>query len=174
MINDSYLDFLRDRINEIRSAIFFNLSNSRFKLPTTIISVLKADKQGHLWFFLPFPEIHLEEEDKIFPAQLDFYRKGKAFSLKVNGMANVILDSKSEDLQEEFTYLKNEMSYDRLILIKLQVACVEYSEHVTQAKSWIENKLLQLLNWFHHSAMSLIRIEREIYQESLKNTVWKF
>jgi hypothetical protein len=175
MINDTYLDFIRDRINEIRSAIFFNLSNAAFKLPTTIISVLKADKHGHIWFLLPFPEVRLEEEDKIFPARLDFYRKGKAFSLKVSGSANVILSEEFEEFQEEFPYFKNEMSYNRLMLIKLKVGFVEYSERVIRAKGWIENKLLQFLNWLHlFSTKTLIRVDRPIFQESLKYTEWKF
>jgi hypothetical protein len=39
MLNDIQVSFLRDRIQEIGSALFSNTGNTAFKLPTSIINV---------------------------------------------------------------------------------------------------------------------------------------
>jgi hypothetical protein len=174
MINDNYVDFLRDRINEIRSAIFFNLSNSPFKLPTAIISVLKTDQQGQIWFFLPAPEMHLEEEDFIFPARLDFYRKGKSFYLTVNGTANATFDLENTGLCDELPGLESEIACKRFLLIKLKIACVEYSEKVTKVKNWLDNTLIHFFDSCQNLFSAFVRKIKEVYYENLKNTAWRF
>ncbi len=60
------LDFLRDRIHEIRSALFANTSNEAFKLPTCIISALNIDNEGNVCFFIHRPDLYMEEYDMEF------------------------------------------------------------------------------------------------------------
>lgn len=140
MLSDIHIGFLRDRIQEIGSALFFNTGNATFKLPTSIVSVLKVDEEGNLWFFLHNPDLFITEGDKEFPARLDFYRKGKPFFLQVSGEAQVITD------QGSITQLAGYMpelqlpSFDRVMLVKVRVehaACYEQRERsVGWLQSW--------------------------------------
>lgn len=128
MVNEIPLDFLRDRIHEIRSALFANTSNQAFKLPTCIISALNIDNEGQVCFFIHRPELYMEERDKEFPARLDFYRKGKPFFLKISGQAQLISDSHE---MCDYIGLPGNVklpSLARLLLVKVKVMQAEYFE----------------------------------------------
>ena len=74
------LPFIREKIQELRSALFFSQSSSLLRMTTTIISIVKVDEVGQIWFYVPRPRQALHEFDREFPARLEFFRKGKAFS----------------------------------------------------------------------------------------------
>lgn len=140
MLSDIQLDFLRDRIQEIGSALFTNTSNAAFKLPTSIISVLRVDEAGNILFFLHNPDLFIDESDKEFPARLDFYRKGKPFFLQVSGQAwvvtsrdeiNALLDGAPEHRVNVFS---------RVMLVKVRVEHAAYYEQrertVSRLQAW--------------------------------------
>jgi hypothetical protein len=140
MLNDIQVGFLRDRIQEIGSALFSNTGNTAFKLPTSIINVLRVDAAGNIWFFLHSPEWFMDETDKEFPAKLDFYRKGKPFYLQVSGQALIITE---EQQINELTATIPELtthSFNDVMLIKVRVehaSCFEHRERtVSRLQSW--------------------------------------
>ena len=61
MATNQQLNFLQEKIQEIGSAIFFNLSDSVLKLPTSIVTTLKVDDYGYVWFFIQKPRQSLKE-----------------------------------------------------------------------------------------------------------------
>ena len=81
------LNFLKEKIQEIGSAIFFNQSDSVLKLPTSIVETVKVDDFGLVWFYVQKPRQDLREFDKEFPVRLDFFRKGKSYFLQIEGKA---------------------------------------------------------------------------------------
>src|SRR5438045_1025429 len=81
------LNFVKEKIQEIGSAIFFNQSDSVLKLPTSIVETVKVDEFGLVWFYIQKPKQDLREFDKEFPVRLDFFRKGKNYFLQVEGKA---------------------------------------------------------------------------------------
>ena len=134
------LDFLRDRIHEIRSALFANTSNEAFKLPTCIISALNIDNEGNVCFFIRRPDVYMEEYDMEFPAKLDFYRKGKPFFLKISGMAQVVKD---QDEMLNYIGLPGNVdlpSLSKLLLVKVKVEQAEYFE-ARHKQHWQWNNL---------------------------------
>src|SRR5438309_1119225 len=90
--DESTTKFLQERIEEIGSAIFYNLSDSVLKLPTSVITSLKVDEYGFVWFCVQKPTQKLSEFDQEFPVKLDFYKKGKGYFLQVIGRGFVVTD----------------------------------------------------------------------------------
>jgi general stress protein 26 len=131
---------MRDRIQEIGSALFFNTGNSMFKMPPSIISALRVDDQGNIWFFLHKPDFFIEEADKEFPAKLDFYRKGKPFYLLVSGKAQVITDAQEIDALVDMAPEQRDLAMEKVMLVKVQVVHAEYYEQklrtVGKVESW--------------------------------------
>lgn len=82
---------IRSRINEIRSALFFNEGGYPGVYSAGIISALEVNDEGQILFFINKPEFMLTE-DRRFPARLEFYRKGKPFFIKVKGVAEILTD----------------------------------------------------------------------------------
>ena len=71
------LCFLKEKIQEIGSAIFFNLSQSVLKFPTSIVETLKVDDFGFVWFSIQKPKQDLREFDMNFLFALIFLKKVK-------------------------------------------------------------------------------------------------
>jgi hypothetical protein len=150
MLSDIHLGFLRDRIHEIGSALFFNTGNAAFKWPATIISALKVDDHRNILFFLHKPDLFMEEGDKKFPARLDFYRKGKPFFLQVSGKASVITDEQEINELVDMAPEIKAQALARVMLVKVQVLHAAYFEQREHAVS-------KLQTWWHALCSYLFR-----------------
>src|ERR1051326_9179490 len=90
MLPQSDLQFLQQKIQELKNALFFSQNTSLLRIATTIVSVIKVDELGQMWFFVPRPQQALHEFDREFPVRLEFFRKGKEFFLHVSGKAFIV------------------------------------------------------------------------------------
>lgn len=138
---DHNLPFIRNRITEIGSALLFSLSNELIRFPASIISVLKVDDDGHLWFFAKRPVMHLSQQEQCFPARLQFYRKGKPFYVEVVGFASVAED---KEIINGFSGIQTELAdiaMQNLMLVKLKINKAIYHEPkaVRRPKNFVED-----------------------------------
>jgi len=149
MLSETNLPFLQEKISDLRSALFFSLSNAVLKMPTTIVTALKVDEVGQVWFFVNRPMQHIQEFDKEFPARLEFFKKGKNFYLKIMGKACIVNDpeevnglvSVSEDIKTKAMY--------QLVLVKVKIQSVEYMENTpSETNSWVNSLRMQYNKWF--------------------------
>ena len=127
MINHSSfsnLPFLQEKIQELKNALFFSQNCSVLRMATTIVSILKVDELGQLWFFVPRPRQALHEFDREFPVRLEFFRKGKGFYLHITGKAYIV-DDPEEVNSLLFEDLKDQMS-GNIVLIKVKMGKVDY------------------------------------------------
>src|SRR5687767_7328396 len=122
MTNDNNLQFIRDKVYQLRSAIMYSMSNGLVKIPNHIVTAIRVDDQGHLWFLAKRPAQHLSECEQTFPARLHFYRKGVNFFLEISGKA-MIVTNESTQLNENTT----DTTYDRPVLIKMTMVNIEYA-----------------------------------------------
>ena len=90
MLSDKNLHLLQGKIQELRSALFYSLSNSVLKLPTSIVTALKVDGEGQVWFFVSRPRQQFSPAEQQFPARLEFYKKGKHSLVKIIGRASIV------------------------------------------------------------------------------------
>ena len=144
MLTENQLNFFREKIQELRSALFFNTSNAVLKLPPCIISTLKVDEAGQVWFFVNRPGQYLHEFDKEFPAKLNFFRKGKRFFLNLTGKAFIISDP--EELNE-LVSVDDEVKQKamvNMVLIKFKITNVHYDERPVRGTSLAQKLRLQI------------------------------
>lgn len=149
MIAETHLPFLQQKISDLRSALFFSLSNAVLKMPTTIVTALKVDEVGQVWFFVNRPMQQIQEFDKEFPARLEFFKKGKPFYLKIMGKACIVNDpeelnglvSVSDDVKIKAMY--------QLVLVKVKIQSVEYMENIPETTNrWLVSMKNQVTRWF--------------------------
>ena len=142
-----------DKIKNLGSAIFFNLSDAVLKLPTSIVSIVHVDEFGYLWFFIQKPPQHINEFEKEFPVKLDFFRKGMSYSLQALGKGNIITDP--EEVLLITSHIEETRPYDpeKTILIKVKLSRVDCFENITtQKSSWLHNAISTLQSWiFPHA-----------------------
>ena len=143
------LVFLQEKIEQIGSAIFFNQSESVLKLPTSLVSNIKVDDFGYLWFFVKKPKQNVQEFDNEFPVRMDFFKKGVDFFLQVNGKGWVVTDPEE---QSTFLELFNDVDAGQLedmVLVKVKMLKAEYYETQMRAKhSWWHNAVNTMSAWF--------------------------
>lgn len=150
------LTFLQEKIQEIGSAIFFNLSDSVLKLPTSIVNTSKVDDYGFVWFYIQKPKQDLREFDKEFPVRLDFFRKGANYFLQVMGKAWMVTDPEEINaLEQRLTGKTEEKPTTPMVLVKVKIQRAEYHDTSlttrTNNSSWWQNAVSSLYTWFRSS-----------------------
>ncbi len=122
---DENLFFIKEKISDIKVAIFKSEINSELQLPNNIIQVLKVDNEGTVWFFTSCSGDHKQTIERSFYVYLDFHRKGVEGRLQISGHANVV-----EDQDDDFLNISNysKSTANRLVLIKMKIMQAEYFE----------------------------------------------
>ena len=136
MSNDTNLQFIRERINQVRSAIMYSCSDDVIKLPNNIVSAVKVDEEGQLWFVCDRPAYMPEYYPSSFPARLHFYRKGKFFHIEVSGPATIVNNVQHDS-----------MAAENRLLIKMEMKNIVYTETPSRQKSGIECWLNKTSRW---------------------------
>ncbi len=160
------LTFLQEKIDDIRSAIFFNLSDSVLKLPTSIVTSQKVDEYGFIWFFMQKPRQDVREFDKEFPVRLDFFKKGSNCFLQVTGKAWVVTDPEEVNSLDADISPEDKATLGEVLLLKVKMLKAEYHETQTPANTWWQSAVSNVYNWFRASNGSY---GREIFHPASLN-----
>lgn len=140
MLPPSQIQFLHEKITDLKSALFFSLSDAVLKIPTSIVSAIHVDEVGQVWFFMSKPSQHLQEFDRDFPARLEFFKKGKNFYLKINGKACIVSDPEELNNLVSVPAEMQHQSTDNLVLVKFRILFADYYEQDEQRTG----------KWMHH------------------------
>jgi len=145
---DTVQVFLREKIKNLGSAIFFNQSDAVLKLPTSIVRIINVDEYGYIWFFMQKPAQQLNEFEREFPVKLDFFRKGVDYTLQVIGNGYLV-----NDPEEIFVITTNIDEVKRfnaaeMVLIKVKMTRADYFNNITGNKSSrLHNAINALQSW---------------------------
>jgi general stress protein 26 len=142
------IPFLQDKIQGIGSALFYNLSGGVLKFPTTIVSILKVDELANIWFFTNRPEQQLQEFDREFPADMQFYRKGKGYYLQVTGKAYIINDPEELNSLIGLSDDIKARAFKEMVLIKFKIGSAKYYSY--QPRFTYKHNFLGILNRFYN------------------------
>jgi hypothetical protein len=153
------LHFLQEKIKQIGSAIFFNQSDSVMKLPTSVITSLKVDDYGYVWFFVKKQNGDMKEFETEFPVRLDFFKKGLDCFLQVTGKGWAVTDP--EEVNTFIEIAGEEVSgHPELVLVKVKIMKAEYYETHPKTKSnWLYTAVSSMATWFR----STNHLNRNIY-----------
>ncbi|MES1215883.1 MAG: hypothetical protein ABUT20_10215 [Bacteroidota bacterium] len=163
MRKDVNLQFIRNKIYELRSAIMYSMSNELVKIPNNIVNAVLVNDKGELWFLSKKPQQFISECEQIFPVRLKFYRKGISFYIEISGMATIVNEAFEKKLLPETDQTTNE----RPVLIKMNMKNIEYVEMTEKKKSRAEIAIENGYNWllktvaFHRHSKSVLRALRQ-------------
>jgi hypothetical protein len=145
------LNFLQDKIKEIGSAIFFNLSDSVLRLPTSIVTTVKVDDYGFVWFNIQKPRQQLKEFESEFPVRLDFFKKGQNCFLQVMGKGWVVTDPEEMNSFAPLPENARQAVSADMVLVKVKILRAEYYETRTSHQSWWQSAINTVTTWFRNS-----------------------
>jgi general stress protein 26 len=148
MKTDNCLPFLQNKIQSIGSALFYSLSSSVLKFPTSIVTTLKVDEAGNIWFFINKPGQQLHQFDKEFPARMQFYRKGKGYFLQVAGKAFVVNDPEEINSLVDMDTETRSKALKELVLIRVRINNAELHEYQNNMpKNTLKGWFTRMYNW---------------------------
>ena len=120
---DGNLQFIRQKIYQLRSAIMYSMSNDLVKLPNNIVTAIRVDDDGQIWFLAKRPAHFVSECEQNFPARLHFYRKGIRFYMEVSGKATIVNTACKLGDETDVAGV-----HEKPILIKMTMRNIEYAE----------------------------------------------
>jgi general stress protein 26 len=106
MLTDNNLQFIRQKIYRVRSAIMYSMSNELIKIPNCLVEAVNVDNEGQLWFICKPPSHRVDQCVSSFPARLHFYRKGTFFHIEVSGKATIMNEIGSDNSTERKLLIK--------------------------------------------------------------------
>ncbi len=133
---NSDLLFVKQKIEDIKIALFKAETDSILRLPNNIISTLKTDENGYVWFFTSCTGPYMQYLDKELYVSLEYYKKENNCRLLINGKAYIETDS---------DFFK-ETCYDKMVLLKVKILKAEYFENKTTSLSFKE-KIKSAINY---------------------------
>jgi hypothetical protein len=164
MIQDNNLEFIRTRIYDIRTALLYSLSDDIIKLPTSLISVLKVDDKGQIWFLMNRPQQAMEKDEQKFPARLQFYRKGKPFYMQVTGRACLVENMAGLNHLFSIPRTLRKAASHNLIVVRLKMDSVEYHEQASASKPM--NTARRLLQYIYTSVFAPSNYYQTVYEDN--------
>ena len=148
MSRDSNLQFIQEKIEDIRSALFYSMSDAVLKIPTSIVTALKVDEVGNVWFFVNKPMQYIAEFDKEFPARLEFFKKGKHYFLKIMGKASIVNDPEEVNGLVSLPEDIKTKAMGQLVLVKVKIQNVDYHETLSETRfNWFQTMRTRVNKW---------------------------
>ena len=138
LTKDDNLLFLENKIQQIKIAIFRAEIHSELKLPNNIISTIKTDSDGNIWFFTSCNGEYAKNIDKHFFAYLEYYQKGQDCRLRLSGKASIVERDSETDTSAIET---NSFMSTHIVLIKFKILYAEYFENKHSAPISIKEKV---------------------------------
>ena len=122
MQDQNNLVFLREKIKQIKIALFKPEKNDMLQLPNNIISTLKVDDEGNVWFFTSQKGNYAQQPETFF-AYLEYYQKGGDGRLRINGKASIVTDHDEVDFAVKPSVPG---MYGQILLLKVKIMQAEY------------------------------------------------
>ncbi|THU38456.1 hypothetical protein FAM09_17465 [Niastella caeni] len=144
---------LKRKLSELNSALFFAEGDSLFKLPNHLVTEMEINDNSEIRFVIPKPAQDIEAFEKEFPVRLEFFKKGIAYRLKVQGKGVIVEDSTEMEKWLVYSAARQEKAKNEsMIMIKVMVQFVDYTGNIAGS---FPNRLkmagLQLSGWlFSH------------------------
>jgi hypothetical protein len=127
--------FLHEKINKLKTALFFDASSSVLKFPSSVINVMCVDDIGQVWFCMPSPVQSIDVFEKVFFCQLHFFSKGNNFYLNTTGIAHIVNDPEEvNSIECVDSDCKEQVFLKTQVLVKVQIENADYREYAKQTK----------------------------------------
>jgi hypothetical protein len=139
---DENLEFLNNKIRKMKIAMFRAEASVLLCPPNNIITTLKTDSSGNIWFITSCNKSYAKNIDRCFFASLDYYEKTTDCSLRINGRASIIENS----VEIGIGSVKEDLALENIFLIKLKILTAEYCEKKQAAPTCFKEKVKNILN----------------------------
>ena len=144
------VQFIREKIQELQTALVFPETNAIVKVPNYVISAAQTDELGNIWFTIGRPALYMEQDEWQFPCRMDFFKKGIGYHMKVYGNASIISHFNEVSCPGMPASLQQHMEDKLEVVIKVELRYADYFELQTiQPENTVQDSSLHLGSWLH-------------------------
>ena len=126
---------LKRKLLELNSALFFAENDSLFKLPNHLVTEMELNDDGdEIRFAIPKPAQDIEAFDKEFHVRMEFFKKGIAYRLKIQGKGFIVEDA--AELEKWFAASparQEKAKNEPMIIVKVVVKYVDYTGNINSS-----------------------------------------
>jgi hypothetical protein len=144
------VQFIREKIQELQTAVVFPETNAIVKVPNYVISAVQTDELGNIWFTIRRPALYMEQDEWQFPCRMDFFKKGIGYHMKVYGNASIISNFDEVSCPGMPASLQQHMEEKLEVVIKVALRYADYFElQPLKPENQVEENGLPFGNWLH-------------------------
>jgi hypothetical protein len=126
MNSQNQAGFIAGKIQALQTAILHSMSNCTLKFPSSIAKTVAVDNAGYVWIAVKKPLQSVNEFDRSFHLNLNYYRKGMPFFLNVFGVARLVIDP--EEINHLSPAVRQAYKEDTLLL-SVRILQADYYEN---------------------------------------------
>ncbi len=150
MSKDLPVQFIREKIQDLQTAVVFPETNAIVKVPNYVISAAQTDEKGNIWFTIRRPALYMEQDEWQFPCRMDFFKKGIAYHMKVYGNASIISNFNEVNCPGMPASLQQQMEDKLEVVIKVAIRYADYFElPPIKSDHTVPESSLPFGNWLH-------------------------
>jgi hypothetical protein len=126
---------LKRKLLELNSALFFAENDSLFKLPNHLVTEMELNEEGdEIRFAIPKPAQDIGAFDKEFHVRMEFFKKGFAYRLKIQGKGFIIEDAAElENWLSASPTRQEKVKNESMIMVKVVVKYVDYTGNINSS-----------------------------------------
>jgi len=145
------INFIKEKIEEIQTALFFPENNSLSKFQSHLIKA-HTDEEGKVCFTINMTSETFDLANPSFPCKLEFYKKGVGFYIQVLGQATI--DEGRTENGPSSTRLKHS-SKNQEIPVKVTIEKMNY-QPIPPESAHVKSKegINSLVNWLFKAKTS--------------------
>lgn len=144
------VQFIREKIQELQTALVFPETNALAKVPNYVISAAQTDDTGNIWFIIRRPAVYMEQDEWQFPCRMDFFKKGLNYHMKVYGHACIISNFNEVSCPGMPAGLQQRMEEQQEVAVKVAISYADYFElPPLQSDNTVPDNSLHFSHWLN-------------------------
>jgi hypothetical protein len=152
MKNQKLQNFIAEKIDDLKYAIFYCHSNDDFHINNSIIHSSSVNDDGTISFFINRPNPLLIQYTHEFPVGLNYFRKGKNYFMNILGKALVVYNKEeAASLTGKSVEEMSEKLLDKALVI-VTISKVDFWDTNFERKNLLFKKVWSLccsmFDWF--------------------------
>ncbi|MBS1947566.1 MAG: pyridoxamine 5'-phosphate oxidase family protein [Bacteroidetes bacterium] len=142
------ISFIQQKIQELKTALFFPETGSLLNIPNYLVNNIQVDEAGNIWFIISKPAEYIDLLDKNFHCKLDFFKKGVNHYVKVQGRATIFDKQEEMPFSKDMREIKKCLKNKQMAAVKVEIEQADYFVTPAENDAVSKNKKSFFTNLF--------------------------
>lgn len=171
MSNEKILQFITEKIEDIKIALFYCYSKSPLKIHNTIIETFNVDCNGNITFFIRRPQQVVSQFEQEFLVGLHYFKKGKDYFFKILGKGRIVADPEELAYESDLSPQQINSALTTHLYVKVKILKVDFYDNKYERQNLLLKKIQKV---YSHITASIGAISRSFDLETQPSFFHRF